>query len=323
MRIAVTGATGFVGGRLVRHLSARGDVALGFGRNREKGALLEALGIPFFPVDLEASGPLPALPSADVFVHAAALSSAWGPAAHFHAANVDGTARALAMARQMGVRRFVFLSSPSVSFELKDRMDISEDDPLPKPINAYAASKAAAEGRVRAARDLRPIILRPRAIYGQGDGALLPRLVRAAQAGPLPLLRGGVAVTQLTHVDDVVEAVCAAVDAPLSLAGGTYHVTGPEILPVRHIAEAACRGVGIEPQWRVVPWPVARAGVGLLEAVARCRKGSPEPRITLYGLGLFAFSQVLNSDAIRRDLAFEPRRDFRTGLAEAFSKEGG
>lgn len=319
MRITVTGATGFLGGRLARRLAIAGAEVTGWGRDRQKGAMLQAQGIRFQMVDLEASGRPEALPQADVFVHAAALSSAWGPAARFHAANVAGTERALDLARRMGARRFIFLSSPSVSFSLEDRFGVKESDPLPPPINAYAWSKALAEARVRQAMDLKPIILRPRAIYGRGDVALLPRLVRAAESGALPLMRGGRALTQLTHVDDVVEAVCAAIAAPAELAGGTYHVTGPEVLPVRAIAEAACLHAGIEARWRAVPWPLARTAVRLLEEIARRRKGAPEPRITLYGLGLFAFTQVLETGAIRRDLGFEARIPFAAGLEEAFS----
>lgn len=319
MRITVTGATGFLGGRLARRLVAEGAEVTGWGRDRHKGAMLEKHGIRFQPVDLEAAVFPHPLPPSDVVVHAAALSSAWGPAARFHAANVEGTERALHLARRMGARRFVFLSSPSVTFSLEDRFGIAEADPLPRPINAYAWSKALAEALVRQATDLKPIILRPRAIYGRGDAALLLRLVRAAEKGPLPLMRGGQALTQLTHVDDAVEAVCAAIAAPADLTGGTYHVTGPEVLSIRAVAEAACRRAGIEPRWRVAPWPLARAGVRLLEEIALRRKGAPEPRITLYGLGLFAFTQVLNSEAIRRDLGFTARIAFAAGLEEAFA----
>lgn len=320
MRIAISGATGFLGGRLARRLVSFGAEVVAFGRDREKGAALERSGIPFHSLHFDRPQWPSGLPDADVFVHAAALSSAWGPEALFHAANVTGTETAIALARRMGVRRFIFISSPAVTFRMADCEAIAETDPLPPPVNAYARSKVRAEAIVRAAADLKPLILRPRAIYGRGETSLLPRLVRAATTGPLPLLRGGRAATQLTHVEDVIDAVLLAAQAPGSLAGRTYHVAGPEILPVRIIAEEACRRCGIDVRWRPVPWPAAWLAVGALEQVARLRPGAPEPRITRYGLGLFAFRQILDATAIRNDLGFVPTRDFAAGLAETFSE---
>ncbi len=317
-RVAVTGATGFLGGRLVRRLQDLGTPVTGFGRDLLKGQALEAGGIRFMKLDLQNSVDGLLLPEADVFVHAAALSSQWGPADLFRRVNVAGTKRAIDLARRMGVRRFIFISSPSVTFRLKDCTGIRESDPLPAPVNAYAASKGEAERIVREAEDLSPVILRPRAIYGRGDVALLPRLLRAAENGPLPRLRGGRAVTQLTHVDDVVGAILSAVDSPVCFRGGTYHVAGPEILPVTEIAERACRRAGVVPRWRDVPWPVARFGVQMIEAAARLSPQGAEPRITLFGLGLFAFSQTLDTSAIASDLGFTPKIRFTAGLDEVF-----
>lgn len=319
-RVAITGATGFLGGRLAHRLAARGNGILAFGRDAAKGLELERNGISFCRLDLQEKVTPDLLAEVDVFVHAAALSSAWGSVEAFRSANVAGTERALLLARRMGAKRFVFISSPSVTFAFGDRSNVREDDPLPPPVNAYAASKVAAEALVRQACDLHPVILRPRAIYGRGDTALLPRLVRAARTGPLPLIRSGLAVTQLTHVEDAVSAIVAAIDAPDDFKGGTYHVAGPDVLPIRTIADAACRRAGIEPRWRAVPWPLARIAVGAAEQICRLRKGSPEPRVTLFGLGIFAFSQVLDTSAIRKDLGFAPAIDFREGLEEAFSE---
>ena len=118
-------------------------------------------------------------------------------------------------------------------------------------------------------------------------------------------------------------SILAAIQAPPSFSGGTYHVAGPEELPVRLIAETACRRAGYEPRWRAIPWPVAHAGVRLIEALAHLRPGAPEPRITLFGLGLFAFSQVLDRSALLRDLDFSPQIRFNAGLEEAFSEGEG
>lgn len=321
MRIVVTGATGFLGGRLCRYLMARGHDVLGIGRNAEKARALQDSAIPFLQHDF-AIDPVDhavrAIGKADAFVHAGGLSSVWGSRETFWQMNVTGTEQVRDMAEQTGAGRFVFISSPSVSFIFADQIGIRENDPLPAPVNAYAASKAEAEKRVMINAGLSPIILRPRAIYGRGDVALLPRLIRAARTRPLPLLRKGTAVTQLTHVEDVCAAIDKALQAPRMLGGRIYNIAGPEILNVRDVIGAAAARARVEVRWRRIPWRLARTLASLAEWRAGLSPGAPEPPVTLYGLGVLAFSHVLDTTAARRDLGFEPKVNFIEGLNETF-----
>lgn len=314
MRIVVSGATGFLGGHLVARLVADGHAVIGLGRNQAAGARLAASGARFVPVDLATTSNALASETADGFVHCAALSSNWGTHAAFHAANVTGTANAIALARRLGVARFVHISSPSVYFRFADQLAVAEDMPLPPPVNAYAESKAAAEQLVLAATDLSPIILRPRGLFGPGDTALLPRLVRAARRGPLPLLRGGEAVTDLTYVDDVVEAIVAALAAGPVATGQTINISGGEPQTIRHIAEAAARKAGVTVRWRPLPIGPALFGVRLIEAIAAALPGRPEPVVTAYSLGVLAFSQTLDISRAKTLLGWQPRIGFAEGL---------
>jgi nucleoside-diphosphate-sugar epimerase len=312
MRVAVTGATGFLGGHLVDRLLAEGREMIAVVRDPAKAAALEARGVAVVLGDL--TGPLATTLEADAFVHAAALSSNWGRRQDFFAANVTGTGRALVLARSMGVRRFVHISSPSIYFRLVDQFDVPEDMPLPQPINAYAETKAVAEQLALRATDIGPVILRPRGIYGPGDAALLPRLVRAARRGPLPLLRDGQAVTGLTHVHDVVAAIIAAIEAAPAAAGQPVNISG-EALPIREIVEAACARHGIAPRWRALPAGVALAGARLMEMACAALPGRPEPIATVYSLGLFAYSQTLDVARAADLLGWRPRIGFAEGLA--------
>ncbi len=322
MRILVTGATGFLGGRLSRMLVEAGHEVVGLGRDADKGRALANDGIRFVRGDLSAppeSTLVKALGGADAFVHAGGLSSAWGRRKDFIDANVKGTRHALAMARSADAERFVFISSPSVSFRFADQVDVREDNPLPTPVNFYAESKQVAERDVLAARGLLPIVLRPRAIYGPGDKALLPRLVRAAGRGALPLLRGGQASTNLTYVDDAAAAIIAALEAPASLSGRIYNIAG-EVQPIRSIVEKASAMAGTKVRWRKMPWPVAFAATRVAENVARVLPGNPEPVVTAYGLGILAFTQTLDTSAARRDLGFDAGISFADGLARTFGE---
>jgi nucleoside-diphosphate-sugar epimerase len=319
--IAITGATGFLGGALCRRLLASGQSVIALGRDPAKLDALAALGAMTLRNDLALRAPPLLARPVSAVVHCAALSSAWGPEADFRAANVDGTARALAFARDTGARRFVHISTPSLYFRFRDQPMVREDAVLPPPVNAYTATKGEAERLVLSANDLDVIVLRPRGLYGAGDTALLPRLLRAAKAGPLPLVRDGRAETDLTHVDDVVEAVCAALAAPEGLAQRVFNISGGEPLPVRRIAEAAGARAGLTVRWRNMPSGLVLGAARGLELAAHLHPRRPEPRVTAYGAGLFAFTQTLDLTAACTHLGWTPRITFEDGLARTFGAQ--
>ncbi|MCA8902768.1 MAG: NAD(P)-dependent oxidoreductase [Hyphomonas sp.] len=316
--VIVSGATGFLGGAVVRHLLQERVPVIALGRNRAKLDEAQQAGATILRRDISQDVLLPAGLQADCFIHCAALSSPWGRRAEFEAANIDGTRNALSLARQAGASRFIFISSPSVYFRFADQDLVPEDTPLPPPVNAYAETKVAAEQLVQSAEDMHSVILRPRGLYGPGDTALLPRLLRAARRGPLPLMRDGVAATDLTFINDVAEAVRAAMSAA-GPSGRVYNVSGGEALSVRRVAEAAGERAGIAVRWRSLPWGAVRAATQASEFVSRLRPGQPEPRVTAYSAGLFAFRQTLDISRIRAELGWAPKVSFAEGLERTFA----
>jgi nucleoside-diphosphate-sugar epimerase len=317
----VTGATGFLGGALVRRLHAMGLPVIAQGRHPARLAALQAQGIPVLANDLAQPATresLAFLQGVSTIIHCAARSAPHGPAHAFTSANVTATGHLLDTAQALGVGRFQFISSSSVSFAPTDQLQVRESDPLPPPFNAYAASKQQAEALVLE-RHPTATILRPRGIYGAGDTALLPRLLRAARRGPLPLLRSGQARIDLTHVDDVVDAVLAALNAGPKARGQVYNVSGGQVLPITEIVVKSCARAGVTPRWRSLPLSPLMAISAMLETVFSQLPGHPEPPVTRYGLALFAYSQSLDLTKARRDLGWQPRITFDHGLDLTFT----
>jgi nucleoside-diphosphate-sugar epimerase len=314
-RVLVTGATGFLGGALIRRLRAEGRPVLAMGRDPARCADLRTEGFTVLSHDL--CQPLPDPGPLAAIVHCAARSSPHGRKAAFQRANVTATANILATAQAGQVPRFVFISSSSVAFAPKDQLLVRESDPLPRPFNAYAASKQAAEALVLATQGVNPVVLRPRGIYGAGDTALLPRLLHAAGRGPLPLLRQGQGRIDLTHVDDVVAAIMATLYGQPQ-AGGVFNVSGGEVLPITGIVGKACAMAGVTPRWRAMPLAPLMAAAGLAEGVCRWLPGGPEPVITRYGLALFAYAQSLDLARARDILGWTPQVSFDEGLRRTF-----
>lgn len=317
MRVLVTGATGFLGGRLIRHLGARGFDTVGLGRDEARCRTLQDAGFTTVRADLSHSAPHLAgsIGRVDAIVHCAALSAPWGRLAAFRAANVEGTRNVLDLAEALGARRFVNISSPTVYFEMKDKIAVAETASLPHPINAYARTKAEAEQLVLARPELGPVNLRPRGIYGAGEETLLPRLIAAARRGPLPLLRSGVAAIDLTHVDDVVAAIEAVLTADAAVEGETFNISGGEMVSVRDLVERVCSALAVPLRWKRVPLYPALMLARLVEMASLARPIPKEPAVTPYTLGLFAFRQSLDISKARRTLGWQPRISLDDGLA--------
>ncbi len=317
MRVLVTGATGFLGGTLIRHLGDRGLEPVGLGRNEARCRALQEAGLTTIRADLSHSALHLAgsIGRVDAVVHCAALSAHWGRLAAFRAANVEGTRNTLDLAEALGARRFVNISSPTVYFEMKDKIAVAETAPLPRPINAYARTKAEAERLVLARAKLGPVNLRPRGIYGAGEETLLPRLIAAARRGPLPLLRSGTAAIDLTYVDDVVAAIEAALTAGPAVEGQTFNISGGEMVPICDLVERVCLALAVPLRWKPMPFYPALLLARFAEMASLARPVPREPVVTPYTLGLFAFRQSLDISKAQRLLGWQPRISLDEGLA--------
>ena len=219
MRILVTGATGFLGRHLVAALRAENHHVRALGRAEAACRELAAAGVEVVRADLrDPAAVAAACAGIEVVHHVGALSAPWGRTADFHAINVGGTANVIAGCVKHRVARLVFVSSPSVVFDGCDHTDITESAPYPaRHLAVYSHTKKLAEDRVNAASraGLATVILRPKALFGPGDTALLPRVLDLARAGRLPQIGDGTNRVDLTYVDNVVHAqMLAATSAP-------------------------------------------------------------------------------------------------------------
>lgn len=319
MKALVTGGTGFLGMCLARRLQQSGWDVTAVGRDEGRGALLTAAGIRFLPLDLgDKDAVLRAGEQQHAVFHCAGLSTVWGKYADFYAGNVTATEHMIEAALRHRAQRFVFVSTPSVYFDYTDRLDVGEDSELPARFaNDYARTKYMAEDRVREAmnRGLSAIILRPRALFGPGDRALFPRLMRANRQRGIPLIDGGRALLDLTYVDNVAEALLCCVKAPESACGQVYNISNGE--PIRFV-DAVHRlfaEMGETPRFRRVSYRTA-SGIAMgMEAVYRLLKVNGEPPLTRYSVGVVSRSQTLDIRKAKQQLGYEPQVSLQEGFA--------
>jgi nucleoside-diphosphate-sugar epimerase len=322
MRVLVTGATGFLGGWVVRGLLARGDSVRAFGRDADALGRLAAAGAEGMRGDLrDAAAVARACAGMEAVIHAGALSAPWGPAAEFHSVNVAGTGHVVSACRESGVRRLVYVSSPSVVFTGRDHHNLGESAPYPSRFTSvYSLTKKLGEDAVRAA-DLPAFILRPKALFGPGDTALLPRLLAAARRGRLPQIGDGRNRVDLTYVENAAQAALLALDAPDS-AAGTYTITNGEPALLWEVIRRVLAHAGLPTRLRRVPLPAALAAAALMEA--RAAVTGREPLLTRYTVAILARTQTYDITAARERLGYRPAVPLEEGIRRTLSSlEGG
>lgn len=295
-RVLMTGATGFLGGAVCRLLTRRGWQVTATGRNETLGQLLAQQGFPFRRASLEIpAGTMGICDGQDAVVHRAALSSPWGTRRKFQAANVTATANALRAATFARVKRFVRVSTPSVYFDFRHRLGLTEDSPLAaRPANAYAFTQLAAERLVLAASadGLPAIILHPRATFGPGDTAILPRLLRAASKGRRPV------------IDNAAEAVACALDIPAGCDGQAFNITdGAPVVLWEFIAALFAQMDSPPPRCRIllhVALALATGSKFFGRIIGR------EPATTRNTVGNVGYSQTFDISKARALLGYRP-----------------
>ncbi|MFB9274366.1 NAD-dependent epimerase/dehydratase family protein [Cohnella cellulosilytica] len=318
-KVLVTGATGFLGQATALRLRDLGWDVVGLGRDENIGRRLTLQGIPFVQADLRDRRKVEdACAGRNFVIHCAALSSPWGSYRAFHETNVSGTEHVVAGCLRHGVRRLVHVSTPSLYFNYKDRLHISEREELPrKPANAYAATKRIAERIVAdaAADGLSSIIVRPRAVFGPGDTSLFPRLLRVNESRGIPLIGGGEALLDLTYIDNAVDGLVLACTAPEASAGAICNLSNGEPVKLVDLLRRLFELLELPLRTRRVSRPAALAAGQALECLYRAFPAlGAEPPFTRYTVGLLAYSQTLDLTEARRALNYEPRVSLDEGL---------
>ena len=316
----LTGASGFIGGKIADRLRHEGRRVRAFARRPLPE--LEARGIEVVVGELTDDAALRrACAGVDTIFHVAARVGVWGPEEEFRRVNIEGTAALLAAARAQGVARFIFTSSPSVIYSGGDLRGVDESAPLCTAAPcAYPTSKAAAERLVRAANSpqLRTVALRPHLVWGPGDHHLVPRVIALARAERLRIVGTGENRVDLTHIDNVVSAhllaerALAAADAPA--AGRAYFITNGEPVALWPWINELLLRVGAMPIRRRLSRRRATAVGAVCEALWTLFPLGGEPPMTRFAAKELATDHWFSIEAARRDLGYVPQVTMAAGL---------
>jgi len=317
--VLLTGASGFIGSAVARHLVAEGFSVRALVRPGSRCDHLISLGIEIAEGGInEAAAVRAALASIRYLVHVAADYRLWArDRGEIVAANVGGTRVVMAEAARAKVERVVYTSSVATVQPRPDGSPADESAFMPERAasGAYQRSKIMAERLVRemVGQGLPAIIVNPATTIGPRDVRPTPtgRIIIAAAAGRIPaFVDTGL---NLVHVDDVARGHVAALRQ--GRIGERYILGGENVRFARMLADIAALAGRRPPRLRI-PWYAALPVAWAAEAVSRVTGG--EPLATLEGVRHARDRMFFSTAKAERELGVRAR-PYREALADALA----
>lgn len=290
--VFVTGASGFVGGHLVRSLVAAGHRVRCLARSEKARSVLQPLGVEIIDGDITDRESLSGVVDAGAFVvHLVGIIEERGGAT-FQKVHVDGTANLLAEAAQAKAGHVLFQSALGANGD---------------SWSAYLKTKAMAEDLVRES-GIPWTILRPSLIIGPWDGFTL-KLAEMVRLSPvLPIPGRGDARFQPLYIKDWVRCSMKVLDEP-SRHQALFEIGGPEHLTYEEIVVTLAAVMGHRRPVVHVPMGLMKLGAAFLD------RALPSPPVTPDQLRLLEQDNTTDPDAVERNFGFTPMR-FEDALRE-------
>ena len=318
MKILVTGATGFIGSRLVERAVAAGNDVVAFGAEStrvetQRRRALDDSGIKV-TIGLLADRALLLRLVSDreiVFHLAAAQHESHCRDGHFYEVNVEGTRNLLDACAASGAPRFIHGSTIGVYGSARNAP--LDEASSPRPDNIYGVTKLAAEDVVQSFAARLPVtIIRISETYGPGDQRLL-KLFRMVAKGTFPMIGGGRNEHQPIFIDDLIDGLWLAATRPAA-EGQTFVLAGNEVLATRRYVELVAAALGGE--LRSVDLPLAPFWLAAVSLEKTLRPLGVRPPWHRRRLDFFVKRFYFSLEKARSVLGFEPGKQFSQGALE-------
>ncbi len=325
MKVLVTGANGFTGSYLTKHLLNKGYEVRVLVRKSSDMSTLDGLPVEYAYANIADDAPLDAavMDGIEVVYHIAALYRAENvPQQLFWDVNVKGTQKLLEAAKAANVRRFVHCSTVGVQGEISNP-PAKEEDPY-KPGDYYQESKR--DGEILALEffkreGLPGTVVRPVGIYGPGDLRFL-KLFKYIYNGKFRMFGSGQVLYHLTFVEDLVMGIALAGEKDAAI-GEIMTIGGNEYVTLNELVEKI--GVVLDKKvssLRFPVWPLWSAGL-LCEIV--CKPFGISPPIYRRRVDFFIKDRAFDISKAKRLLGYEPKVPLEQGLkltADWYKQEG-
>lgn len=311
-RVLVTGAGGFVGGRLVDLLLREGVATAALVRTGLESPRLQALGCATYRGDVTLPETLPAaVRGCTALVHCAVGGA---DLEESRRVNVAGTVSLLRAFAEAGGRRVVHVSSVAVHGTQGLPDLVTEDEPVVKEGSPYEMSKA--EGEVAALQvggelGLEVVVIRPTLIYGPGSRQWTLGLLERVRYDSVRLIDGGLGTANLIYIDDLCGLLRGALVANADAVGAAYFASGPDLVTWRDLLGAYARMLD-KPE--PANLPMARARLAYKAALLRHKSVQRPLVIGPFDMEAQRQRAVFSTEKAKRLLAYSPAYPFERGM---------
>jgi nucleoside-diphosphate-sugar epimerase len=313
--VLVTGATGFIGRRVVHKLL-------------QKGIDVKVLVLPDEAIPLEwadrvktvrgsISDPravAEAAAGAETIIHLVAIVTDWGDEKKYWEVTVEGS-RLIFEQAVKNRARVVLASSIAVYGDHIHSQPCPEDTPYGKTLGPYSRTKQAQE---RLAWDyykdknMKLSVVRPANVYGPGSGPWLHDVVDVLRSGSPGLISGGEMNAGLAYVDNVADVLILAGSTGKAIGRAYNACDGLEVTWKEYFTDLADMiGVG---KPKSLPEPLAVIGAYLMEGVYKMFDIQKRPLITREALNLVGSDNRIPNDRIKNELDYTPQVSYAEGL---------
>ena len=324
-KILVTGASGFLGTRLIEVLAQKGYPVRALVRKLSNTKKLKTCGVEIFfgdVADLESLHP--AFNNIDIVVHAAADTA--GNEREGELSTIRGTENILQQCRQFGVRKLIYISSCAVYgvADYKKGSLIGEDATLerfPEQRGFYSWSKLKADQIVAEAiaKGSLPIIsLRPGTIWGPGGELFTPMMGFSLGNSIFVVIGNGKFVLPFVYIDNLVDAIIRGIETQ-NAAGGVYNVVDDERITKRDYMNRLVKKIYPQASCFYVPYGLLYMTVFIQEQILTWL--GRKPFLTRYRLASSQKSILYDSAKIRKELGWQPPVSLDDGIGTVLEYE--
>jgi len=316
-KVLITGATGFIGGHLVRaNLAKKNRVRALVLPGDQAAASLKERGVEIIEGDIrDFKAVWKAVEGMDIVFHCAAVVTDWAPKRLFEEVTVGGTENMCRAASEAGVSRFVDISTNDV-FGIDEDNIMDETFPLRPWNEPYPDYKIKAEDiswRYHREKGLPVTMVYPCWVYGEGDQTFVPLLADAIIKKDLIFWRRDVLVWP-TYIDNLIDLLMLIAEDKRAVGNG-YLVHDGESTTLQDFCAGIARTLEVPPITTHIPYGLAYAASWIMEGLWKILMIKTRPLLTTYTVKNLGSRFRFSIAKAERELGWKPKVSYKEGFA--------
>jgi nucleoside-diphosphate-sugar epimerase len=299
MKIAITGATGFVGGFIANSLESNGYDVVRFGRKKQ-------INIIQWDISKEIHNPIETY---DVVIHCAALVDDWSSYSDLFDVNVIGTKNVIQSFSD--TKSIIYISTGSVYSSMCNLEKISEDQCVGgSTLSPYGKTKLLGEKEIEKSLISSRIILRPHIIYGAEGNVVTQRIKDSIKNNTFFLPGNGQNNLCFTHIENLLHAVERCIEKqPQGIH--KYNIVDRENETIEKVLLSVRELNGLNFKIKKIPKNISLFLGYVSQFIYKLLGINKPPKLTPYILRQMTHNQILDISAAEKYLDYRPLKNYK------------